>query len=149
MAESAAHRPSVAVAGLVGQGRTGRVKADGGRRPLADTRQRLYTDQMIIAWLIFFSLVTCASLIASALAAIIYSSTKSTALSLASGTLVMPILVCASLVYWIKTMSADDPAPGNVLAGSLLFLAVLTPMAFLASRIIVRSLVRRGPRDGN
>ena len=104
---------------------------------------------MIIALLVFVSLLTCASLIASALAGIVYSSTESTALSLVSGTLLMPIFVCASLVYWIKTMGADDPAPGNVLAGSLLFLAVLTPMAFLGSRITVRSLVRREPRDGN
>ena len=45
-------------------------------------------------------------------------------------------------------MEADDAAPGNVLYGSLIFLAVVTPIAFLASHFTIRFLARRALRNG-
>jgi hypothetical protein len=46
-------------------------------------------------------------------------------------------------------MEVDDPAPGNVLIGNLMVLAVVTPIALLASYLTIRFLSGRALRNGS
>ena len=102
---------------------------------------------MLVTSLVFLGVISGVSLIAGAVAAIVRLLTHSKTLSLLSGTLAMPMILCSLLAYWVKTMEVDDPAPGNVLIGSLIFLAVVTPIAFLASHFTTSILARRVSRD--
>ena len=104
---------------------------------------------MLIVLLNLLGFIAAVSLIAGVTAVACRLLTKSNALALTSGTLVMPVLICASVAYWVKTMDADDPAPGNVLMGNLLILAVVTPIAFVASYLSLRVLSRRASRNGS
>jgi biotin transporter BioY len=102
---------------------------------------------MPITSLVFAGVIAGFLFIASVMAAFCHLLTNNKTLSLALGTLAIPILLCALLAYWILTMEADDPAPGNVLIGSLIFVAVLTPVAFLASYLTTSFLARRASRN--
>jgi hypothetical protein len=104
---------------------------------------------MLIFSLVLIGIVAVVSLIAGAIAAIFCLTTKSNALSLASGTLVIPVLICVLLGYWVMTMEADDPAPGNVLIGSFVALAVVTAIAWLASHLTIAFLSSRALRNGS
>lgn len=104
---------------------------------------------MLIASLVFVGIIAGVSLIAGAITATCRIVTKSNALSVALGTLTIPLLICALLAYWVNTMEADDPAPGNVLIGNLFVLAVITPIAFLASHLTIKFLSRRAFRSGS
>lgn len=101
---------------------------------------------MLFGLLIFTGFVAGITLIAGTIAAVIGRVTKSDALSIALGTLTIPVLFCIFFRYWVLTMGADDPAPGNVLMGTLTALAVVTPIALLASRFTVKFLSRRALR---
>jgi hypothetical protein len=92
-------------------------------------------------------IVIVVSPIAGTIAAVIRVATKSNALSIAIGTLTIPALLCVSFGYWVLTMEADDAPPGAVLMGNLTALAVVTPIALLASRFTVRFLSRRALRN--
>lgn len=102
---------------------------------------------MLVTSVIFVSIIAGVSLIASATTAICLLFTKRDGLSVALGTVTVPALICASIVYWVNTMDADDPAPGNVLIGNLFVLAIVTPIAFLASHLTIRFLDRRALRN--
>jgi hypothetical protein len=120
-----------------------------GHANVADIRQNLHDNEMLILSLVLIGLIAGVALIAAAVAAICRLLTKSNALSLAAGTLTIPILVCASLVYWTMTMEVDDPAPGNVLIGALMVLAAVTPVALLASRFTIKFMSSRALRNDN
>ena len=92
-------------------------------------------------------IVIVVSLIAGTIAAVSRVATKSNALSMAIGTLTILALLCVSFGYWVLTMEADDAPPGVVLMGNLTALAVVTPIALLASRFTVRFLSRRALRN--
>ncbi|WP_043603260.1 hypothetical protein [Novosphingobium sp. Rr 2-17] len=102
---------------------------------------------MLITSLVFVGVIAGVSLIAGTVTAIFRLLTDSKTLSLVSGTLAIPILLCALLACWMMTMEADDPAPGNVMIGSLIFLAVATPIAFLASHFTASFLAGRASRN--
>lgn len=85
-------------------------------------------------------------LVASAITAVCRLLTKSDALSVTLGTLTMPALIFAALVYWVITMEADDAPPGMVLIGNMTVIAVVTPIALLASRLTTRLLSRRASK---
>jgi len=92
-------------------------------------------------------IVIVVSLIAGTIAAVSRVATKSNALSMAIGTLTILALLCVSFGYWVLTMEANDAPPGAVLMGNLTALAVVTPIALLASRFTVRFLSRRALRN--
>ena len=98
---------------------------------------------MLAVSLILVAIVAGISLIASALVAICRLLIKSNTLSLALGTFIMPALICALFIYWAMTMDADDASPGNVLMGSFAALAIVTPVALLASHLTIKFLSRR------
>jgi len=104
---------------------------------------------MLIGSLALVGIIVGVSLIASVLAALCRLLAKSNALSRAVGTLTMPVLICAAFVYWVMTMEVDDAPPGNVLVGTLTAVAVVTPIALLASHLTIRFLSRRAPRNGS
>lgn len=101
---------------------------------------------MLFGMLFIVGIVVGVSLIAGTIAAVSRIATKSNALSTALGTLAIPALICASFAYWVLTMEADDAPPGAVLMGNLTVLAVVTPIALLASRFTVKLLSRRALR---
>jgi hypothetical protein len=100
---------------------------------------------MIFGLLILASIVAGVSLVAATITAVIRIATKSDTLAITIGTLAIPVLLCASFGYWLLTMEADGAPPGNVLMGNLTALAMLTPIALLASRLTVKFLSRRAP----
>ncbi|WP_375392059.1 hypothetical protein [uncultured Sphingomonas sp.] len=102
---------------------------------------------MLFGMLVLIGIVVGVSLIAGTLAAVSRIATKSNALSMALGTLTIPALLCASFGYWVLAMDADDAPPGAVLLGNLTALAVVTPIALLASRFTVKFLSRRASRN--
>lgn len=102
---------------------------------------------MLFAMLFLVGIVSGVFLMAGTIAAASYVATKSNALSTALGTATIPTLLCASFAYWVLTMEADDAPPGNVLVGTLTALAVVTPIALLASRFTVKFLSRRALRN--
>ena len=104
---------------------------------------------MLVLPLVIVGIISGVALIAGALAAICRLLTKSNALSLTLGTLSIPVLIGASFVDWIMTMEANDTAPGNVIIGSLVALAIFTPIALLASRLTIRFLSKRASRNGS
>ncbi|MFA6117420.1 MAG: hypothetical protein WC729_25710 [Sphingomonas sp.] len=104
---------------------------------------------MLVVSLVLVGIIVGVSLIASAIAALCRLLTESNALSLTMGTLTMPALICALFVYWVMTMEVDDAPPGNVLIGNLTALAVVTPIALLASHLTIRLLSRRALRNGS
>lgn len=95
---------------------------------------------------ILASIVAGVALTAGTVTAVIRFTTKSNTLAVTLGTLIIPTFLFVSFGYWILTMEADGPAPGNVLMGNLTALAVLSPIALLASRFTIKSLSRRASR---
>jgi maltodextrin utilization protein YvdJ len=104
---------------------------------------------MLVTSLVLVGLVAGAFLTAGAIAALCRLVTKSSALSLMIGTLAIPALICASLIYWLMTMEVDDAPPGMVIIGNLTAIAVITPLALLASRLTTRFFDRRALRNGS
>lgn len=102
---------------------------------------------MLFGVFVLIGIVVGVSLIAGTIAAVSRVATKSNALSMALGTLTVPALLCLSFGYWVFTMEADDAPPGAVLMGNLAALAVVTPIALLASRFTVKFLSRRALRN--
>jgi small neutral amino acid transporter SnatA (MarC family) len=102
---------------------------------------------MLILPLVIVGIISGVALIAGVVAAVCRLLSKSNALSLTLGTLSMPVLIGASLVDWIMTMEADDTAPGNVIIGSMVALAVFTPIALIASHFTIRFLSKRASRN--
>jgi hypothetical protein len=102
---------------------------------------------MLSGMLVLIGIVAGVSLIAGTIAAVSRAATKSNALSIALGTLTIPALLCALFGYWMLTMEADDAPPGAVLMGNLTALAVVTPIALLASRFTVKFVSRRASRN--
>ena len=102
---------------------------------------------MLFGLLVLIGIVLCVSLIAGTITAVSRAATKSDSLSMAIGTLTIPALLCVSLGHWVLTMEVDDAPPGAVLMGSLMALAVVTPIALLASRFTVKFLSRRALRN--
>ncbi len=76
-------------------------------------------------------------------AAICHFLTKRDTLSTVVGTLSIALVLCLSVVDWGFNMDVDDPSPGNVLIGGLLFLLVPTPIALFASHKTVNFLSSR------
>ena len=104
---------------------------------------------MLFPLFVLVSIVAAVSLIASAIAGVCRFLTRNDVLSLRVGTFTMPALICASFTCWVVTMEADDVAPGNALIGSLIALVVVTPTALIASRVTVRTLLRRSRSSGS
>jgi xanthine/uracil/vitamin C permease (AzgA family) len=102
---------------------------------------------MLFGVLVLIGIVAGVSLIAGTIAAVSRVVSKSNALSVALGTLTIPALLCASFGYWVLTMEVDDAAPGAVLMGNLTALAIVTPIALLASRCTIKFLSRRALRN--
>jgi len=102
---------------------------------------------MLFGLLFLFGIVLGASLIAGTIAAVSRAATKNNSLSMAIGTLTIPALLCVSFGHWVLTMEADDAPPGAVLMGSLTALAVVTPIALLASHFSIKFLSRRALRN--
>ena len=102
---------------------------------------------MLVGMLVLIGIGVGVSLIAGTIAAVSRVATKSYALSMALGTLTIPALLCASFGYWVLTMGADDAPPGAVLMGNLTAIAVVTPIALLASRFTVKFLFRHALRN--
>ena len=102
---------------------------------------------MLFGLLVLIGIVLSVSLIAGMIAAVSRAATKSDSLSMAIGTLTIPALLCVSFGHWVVTMEADDASPGAVLMGSLTALAVVTPIALLASRFTIKFLSRRALRN--
>lgn len=75
--------------------------------------------------------------------------TKRRGLSILVGGLALPMLLLASTFYMMAAMEADDPAPGNVILGTLAALAVMIPVGLLASLFTVRWLSGHRPQQGN
>jgi hypothetical protein len=102
---------------------------------------------MLFGLLILAGEVAGVSIIAGTIAAVIRVATKSDTLAIALGTLTLPVFFCVSFGYWVFKMEAEDAPPGTVLMGNLTALAVVTPIALLASHFTVKSLSRRAPRN--
>lgn len=103
---------------------------------------------MLTMLLVFVVIFASAFVVASAIAALTRLLTRSDTLSLILGSLTMPALICGLLAYWVLTMEADDAPPGDVIIGSLVAIAVITPVAWLASHLTVKFLTRRTLRNG-
>ncbi len=114
---------------------------------LPDIHQRQHSDSMLITSLVLVGFVTGVLLITGAVAAICRLVTKSRAVSLMIGTLAIPTLILASLAYWMLTMGADDVPPGMVIIGNLIAVAIIMPLALLASNLTNRFLDRRALRN--
>jgi hypothetical protein len=69
--------------------------------------------------------------------------TKSDRAAIAGGGLALPLLIVTGFFYWTVTMEVDDPAPGNVIAGTIILVIALLPVTFAASYFTVRTLARR------
>jgi hypothetical protein len=104
---------------------------------------------MLITSLVLVGSATGVFLIAGAIAALGRLVTQSRVLSLTSGTLAIPALICASLVHWLLTMGADDAPPGMVMIGSLTAVATITPLSLLASHLTNGFLDRCAVRKGS
>ena len=50
----------------------------------------------------------------------------------------VPITILTAAFYFVATDEVDGPPPGNVLSGSLLLAAILTPITLLTSSLAVR-----------
>ncbi|MFS0772929.1 hypothetical protein [Sphingomonas sp. 1P08PE] len=98
---------------------------------------------MLTVLLIVVASATGVVLTAGVMTAVIRAITKNDALSLASGTLALPLLICGAVGYWLAVGQADDIATERILASAFLNLALVTPITFLASQTMVRFLVRR------
>lgn len=102
---------------------------------------------MLITLLVLVGFVTGVLLITSAVAAICRLVTKSRAVSLMIGTLAIPTLILASLAFWMLTMGVHDTPPGMVIIGNLIAVAIIMPLALLASNLTNRFLDRRALRN--
>lgn len=102
---------------------------------------------MLIALLNLFGFIAVISLISGAVAAICRLLTKSNFASKIVGSLFVPAMISAQLIYWLNTMEVDEAAPGNVLIGNLLTIAAATAIGFLASHLTIRFLSRRTLRN--
>lgn len=69
---------------------------------------------------------------------------KSSAVLIAG--IAVPITILMAAVYFVATDEVDGPPPGNVLLGSLLVAAILTPITLLTSGIAVRRARRSSIR---
>jgi len=114
---------------------------------LAGIHQRQHTDRMLITSLVLVGFVTGVLVITGAVAAICRLVTKSRAVSLMIGTLAIPALILASFVYGMLTMGDDDAPPGMVIIGNLIAVAIIMPLALLASNLTNRCLDRRALRN--
>ena len=114
---------------------------------LAAFWERPHRKWMLVALSLLGAVIAGVALIASAIAAVCRLLTGSSVLALTLGTVTLPALICMGFFYWLKTMQADDAAPGAVLIGNLAALAVVTPVALIASHLTLRAIARRATRN--
>lgn len=102
---------------------------------------------MILGLFILVGIFAGVALIAGTVAAVTRATTRSDTFAVILGTLIIPAFLFVSFGYWVLTMEADGPAPGNVLIGNIMAFAVLTPIALFASRFTIKILSRRATRN--
>ncbi|EJL23653.1 hypothetical protein [Novosphingobium sp. AP12] len=102
---------------------------------------------MLITSLMLCAFAIAVFLIAGAVAAICRPVTNSRGVSLMAGTLAIPALISASLIYWLSTMESDDAPPGMVIIGNVTAIAVITPLALFASHLTTKFMDRRAARN--
>ena len=90
------------------------------------------------------ALILAVALIAGLISVTLWYVTQSAALAKSAGALALPVLIVVLFGYWLLTMGVDDAAPGNVLAGMAMLLAIVTPTAVLTTSATVRIISRRG-----
>jgi hypothetical protein len=92
--------------------------------------------------LLLGSVILAPTLVSSAVAGLFYWLTRSIFASRIVGSLTIPVFLIFMLFYWLNNMEADDAAPGNVISGVFVAIAVLTPIAFVASHCTAKCLSR-------
>lgn len=123
-------------------------RPNGRYHPLAYIQSRLHDGSMLGLLLVISAVIAGVSVIAGGIACVCRSLSKSNTLSLVIGTLAIPALVCTSFVYWVLTMEADDASPGSVVMGNMTAIAIVTPIAAIASHFTIKWLSNRPVRDG-
>ncbi len=101
----------------------------------------------MLSLLFLSAFIAGVALIAAIIAGTVRFLSRSDALAVVVGTLLVPAIFCGSLWHWILTMEADDAPPGPVIEGTLIIIAIATPIALIASKWSVRALSRRAARN--